>query len=150
MPFVVDVSVAAAWAFPDEQGPYPNGVLARLRQDRAIVPPIWPWELANVLLIGERRGRISPADTATFLVEVGSLPITVDDELSLHAVTFALGFARTLGVTTYDASYLELAVRLGLPLATQDKKLTAAAAVIGVPIFDPDPDGASSNGQDTT
>src|SRR5688572_31720497 len=96
MPFVVDVSVAAAWAFPDEQGPYPNGVLGRLRQDSAIVPAIWTWELANVLLVGERRGRISTADAAAFLIDLRTLPITVDDDLPLHTATSSLSFARLL------------------------------------------------------
>ena len=103
---------------------------------QAHVPSLWPLEVANALLVGERRNRITPADTARFLAILDAFPITVDDETVAHAWADTLHLARAHNLSSYDASYLELAIRLGLPLAAQDGKLKAAAEAVGVPLFE--------------
>ena len=136
MPFVVDASVALAWQFEDEASEYADRVLERLREDRAAAPSIWPLEVANALLVAERRGRLSPAKVARAVELLLELPISIHDvaaELVLGAV---LDLARAHGLSAYDAVYLELAMREGLPLATQDEALRAATQRVGVPLLD--------------
>ncbi len=136
MPFVVDNSVAMAWCFEDEANPYTESVLDRLQADEAVVPSIWPLEAANVLLLAERRQRISEADLARLIVVLRSLPIAVSD-ISLDAATGgALSLARANRLTAYDTAYLDLAMREGLPLATQDAELAAAARRVGVTLVE--------------
>lgn len=131
--FVIDASVAMAWCFEDEVTDATEAVLDRLRTERAIVPAVWPLEVANVLLVAERRGRISEAQINRFLRLIGQLPITVDDAGSDLAGVVALG--RAHGLSSYDASYLLLAERAGLPLATLDARLGGAATQAGVPLL---------------
>jgi predicted nucleic acid-binding protein len=130
--FVLDSSTALAWCFPDEHAPYPQSVLDALATEPAFVPSLWPLEIANALLMGERRGRSTPADTVQWTAFLGSLPITVDDETTARAWSDTLDLARAQHLSAYDAAYLELALRRGLPLATLDAKLTAAATAAGV------------------
>ena len=144
--FVVDCSMTMAWFFQDEATPETNAVLARLRQDGATAPALWPLEVANVLAGGERRGRITQADTAGFLTLLRSLPITVDDETPRRAWNDILTLARAHRLTAYDAAYLELALRLGLPLATLDTDLRAAAAALGLTILSDRPGTTSPSG----
>ncbi len=132
MPFVLDASVSLAWCFEDEETPYALGVFNRLRADRALVPTIWPLEVANTLLVGERRGRLTLAATTRFVRVLNGLPITVDDHTSSAALGSVLALSREHGLSAYDATYLELAVREGLPLATEDARLRAAAERAGV------------------
>jgi predicted nucleic acid-binding protein len=101
------------------------------------VPALWPLEVANALLVGEHRKRITEAKVAQFLALLQILPITVDDETALRAWQDTLHLARLHDLTVYDAAYLELTVRLGLPLASLDDKLKAAAAAAGVTEFRP-------------
>ena len=96
---------------------------------------VWTLEVANALLVGERRRRTTPADAARFLAILASFPITVDDQTAAHAWHETTHLARAHGLSAYDASYLELAIRLGVPLATLDDKLKAAAIAVGVPLF---------------
>lgn len=119
--FVLDGSVALAWCFPDEDEPYAQSVLDSLASATALVPSLWHLEVANPLLMGERRKRSTEADTATWLGFLTALPITVDEETHLRAWGDVLRLARTHALTVYDADYLELAVREGLPLATLGK-----------------------------
>ena len=136
MPFVVDASVALAWHFEDEASEYADRVLERLREDQAAAPSIWSLEVANALLVAERRGRLSPAKVARTVELLLELPISIHDvaaELVLGAV---LDLARAHGLSAYDAVYLELAMREGLPLATQDEALRAATQRVGVPLLD--------------
>lgn len=151
MPFVLDASTTAVWAFKDEVSPYANLVLGQLEIDRAAVPTVWPLEVANALLIGERRGRIPPHETTAFLDGLAKLAIDVEGDHS-PAWGATLALSRALGLTAYDASYLELAGRLGIPLATQDNRLRTAAVAIGVPILTPTapPGPGTSNGSETT
>ena len=98
----------------------------------AFVPSLRPLEIANVLLVGERRNRSTQAQAAKFLASLAEMPITVDDETHLHAWSSVLSLAREQNLTAYDAAYLELALRRGLSLATLDEQLKAAAQIVGV------------------
>lgn len=132
MALVLDSSVALAWCFEDETTPYTESVLERLREDGAVVPAIWPLEVANVLLVGERRQRITEAQSVRFVQLLQALPITLDTETSASSLGSVLALGREHALSAYDASYLELAARQGLPLATQDAHLIAAARRAGV------------------
>jgi predicted nucleic acid-binding protein len=133
--FVLDNSISIAWCFEDETSPYADAVLDRLTSTRAIVPALWPLEAANALLMGERRKRTTEAKVARWIGFLASLPITIDDATNAHAWGDTLSLARGHNLTAYDAAYLELAVRLGLPLATLDARLKAAAEAVGVALY---------------
>lgn len=132
---VLDCSIALAWYFADEADAYADSVQDGLADAPAAVPSLWPLELANALVMGERRGRSTPAQASAWVALLQQLPIHVDDETVSRAWTDTLHLARAHGLTSYDASYLELALRLGAPLATFDAKLKAAAAAVGVPLY---------------
>ena len=134
--FVLDGSITMVWGFEDEADDYAEAILGRMPDLQAHVPSLWPLEVANALLVGERRKRITPADTARFLAILDAFPITVDGETVAHAWADTMHLARAHNLSSYDASYLELAIRLGLPLATQDGKLKTAAEAVGVPLFE--------------
>lgn len=136
MAFVLDASVALAWHFEDEASAYADRALERLREDDAVVPAIWPLEIANGLLAAERRGRLSAADVAQAHGLLSDLPIGVNALTLQVALGPVLDLARAQGLSTYDAAYLELAMREGLPLATEDEALRAAARRVGVPLLD--------------
>lgn len=144
MAFVLDASVALAWFLADEATPRTEAVLERLHGSEATVPVVWPLEVANAFLMAERRQRITPSQTALAVGNLTALPITVDDGALVEAWGAVLRLARDHGLTTYDASYLELALRLGLPLATQDARLGAAAQRVGVPLVEPPADEADA------
>jgi predicted nucleic acid-binding protein len=133
--FVLDGSVTMAWCFDDEATPYTDGVRDRLAIARAVVPTIWPLEVANAALVGERRRRLDEARTVRFLALLGDLPIVVDDRTSGRAFGAIAHLARAHNLSAYDAAYLELAMRRALPLATLDAKLIAAARAVGVPLM---------------
>ncbi len=135
--FVLDCSVALAWCFPDEQAPYPQSVLDALATAKAVVPSLWPLELANAFVMGERRQRSTPADTETWKSFLATLPIIIDAETSERAWNETLDLARRHNLTVYDAAYLELAIREGVPLATLDARLLKAATAEGVAAYDP-------------
>jgi predicted nucleic acid-binding protein len=132
MPLVIDVSVIASWHFPDERNEKGDEILDVLGRDRACLPAIWWFELRNVLLNGERRQRATIADTLQFLDFVGRLPIETDGIPDQEAV-FAL--ARRHRLTFYDATYLELAQREQIALATLDDALIRAAGAEGIPLI---------------
>ena len=135
--FVLDSSVTMSWCFPDENDPYAQDVLRALPSSGAAVPSLWPLEVGNILLVGERRGRISQADTAVFIGLLEGLPIRIDEETSEHAMKASLSLARAQNLSLYDATYLELALRRGLPMATLDARLKLAASTLGVPVYTP-------------
>ena len=130
--FVLDASVAIAWCFDDESTPQAWALLDRLRATPAHVPALWALEIGNILLGAEKRRRISKARTIEFLGILGELDIRVDPDLPGRAFRDVLPLARERHLTTYDATYLELAMRFGLPLATKDKALARAAAALRV------------------
>ena len=134
---VLDGSIAIAWCFPDEQDGYSRSVLDALAEVPALVPDLWHLEVTNVLLIGERRGRSTQADTVRWLDFLAALPIVVDDETRHRAFREIAQLGRDHALSAYDAAYLELAMRRGLPLASLDKKLKEAASAAGVPLFQP-------------
>ena len=134
MAFVVDNCVAMAWCFEDEASPYTESLLERLRVEQAVVPAIWPLEVANALLMGEGRRRLTEAQTARFMGLLTALPIMVDTEALSKALGPIMAIGRQHTLSAYDASYLELAMRQGLPLATQDAQLRDAAAMTGIPL----------------
>jgi len=131
--FVVDASVTLAWLFEDESNDYTEKALSRLETENALVPVIWLYEVANVLVLAERRGRITEAVSRQFRELLSRLPIQVHHLGLTELWSSATHLAREHGLTAYDAAYLELAMREGLPLATQDKTLKEAARAAGVP-----------------
>ena len=129
MPFVLDASIAACWAFDDEDHPIAAQALERIRTDEGRVPSLWWFEIRNTLIVNERRGRITEADTTAFLRGLGRLGMVVDrtpDEAVVLALT------RRHRLTVYDAAYLELAQRDDIPLATLDTDLASAARAEGL------------------
>lgn len=130
---VLDASVTVAWCFEDHAAGYADGILGRLSREAAVVPAIWTLEVANALLVGERKRRLRPADSARFLALLGALPIIVDPGPSPREMEHVLALAREHGLSAYDAAYLRLATTRGLPLATLDDTLKQAAAACGIP-----------------
>src|SRR5262245_30487832 len=92
--FVLDSSITLAWYFADEANAYADEVGRQLPAVEAIVPTIWPLEVANAVLMGERRKRSTPAQAATWITHLLSLPIAIDDETSAHAFGAILNLAR--------------------------------------------------------
>ena len=114
--FVLDASVTMAWCFEDESSRASEAALDLVGQGGALVPVIWPYEVANALLIAERRGRISLAKVGGTLQVLQGLPITVDPEGCSTAFRGVFAVARQARLAVYDAAYLELAIRRRLPL----------------------------------
>ena len=135
--FVLDASIALAWCFSDEADPYADAIAKKFPDIEAVVPALWHLEVANVLLVGERKGRCDQADTATWTAYLATLPITVDEQTSTRAFRDVLTLARTHNLSVYDAAYLELAWRRRLPLASLDALLRGAATAMGVPLYAP-------------
>jgi predicted nucleic acid-binding protein len=135
--FVLDCSVTMAWYFKDEANAYARAVRKSLSGLNAVVPSLWPLEVANILVLGERRQRSTEAEASKWLRYLQLLPIRVDDETAARAWSDILHIARSYDLSAYDASYVELAIRLGLPLASLDDKLRATAASAGVAEFKP-------------
>lgn len=131
---VLDASVAISWCLPDESNTYADGIIARLSTEPGHVPQIWAIEVANSLAIGLRRNRYEQSSLPRLLADLSSLNIAehvlprndVWNRLILVATTHAL--------SVYDASYIELAERLQLPLATLDLRLQSAATGAGIPL----------------
>ncbi len=132
MGVVIDASVAACWIFNDEATPATDDLLARVRDTGGVVPALWNWEMANLLIAGIRRARISRADAAGHLSDLALLPIAIDAESSLRAGRETFLLAQAHNLTAYDAAYLELAQRTGLDLASKDAELCTAATAVGV------------------
>jgi predicted nucleic acid-binding protein len=129
MAFVLDASITACWAFQDEDHPDARLAFHQMRSEEAVVPCLWWFEVRNILVVNERRRRIAEPDTAAFLLNLSKLRIRIDRAPDESAV---LRLARTHRLSVYDAAYLELAQREGLPLATLDADLKKAAAGEGV------------------
>jgi len=136
--FVVDSSLTMAWYLEDEHDDYADATHAALIGGaEALVPPLWPYEVANGFRMAERRRRVQAAEIPRVLALLAPLPIRVQVTAHERAHREVLALALQEGLTCYDAAYLELAMREGLPLATLDGQLKAAAARVGVAEFDP-------------
>jgi predicted nucleic acid-binding protein len=133
--FVVDNSVVMSWCFKDETNNYADTVLDRLTESAAVVPSIWPLEVVNVLLVAERQKRLSESDSIRFLTLLSQLPIVVEHERSEMMMKELLALARANNLSSYDASYLDLAMRKGFPIATLDNRLSEAARRIDIPVL---------------
>jgi predicted nucleic acid-binding protein len=123
-----DASIPACWAFQDEQDPRADAAYVRIRSEEALVPSLWWFEIRNILVVNERRKRITEADTGVFLRDLAGLRIRIDREPEESGV---IRLARTHRMSVYDASYLELALRQAIPLVTLDGELAAAAGMEG-------------------
>jgi predicted nucleic acid-binding protein len=136
--FVIDNSIVMAWCFGDAEDDYADAVLESLETGQALAPAVWPLETGNVLLVAERRQRINRAATVRFLELLDALPIQVEQEPPERMFKEVVSLAREQELSTYDASYLDLAMRHDLPLATRDAALLKAARRCGIPLFEPD------------
>lgn len=129
MAFVLDASTTACWAFQDEGHPDAAVALEHIRSEEAVVPCLWWFEVRNILVVNERRKRLTESDTAFFLVHLARLRVRIDRAPDEGAV---LRLARNHRLSAYDAAYLELAQRERLPLSTLDTELKRAATREGV------------------
>jgi len=130
-PIVIDSSVFLAWCLADEEEPTATGAMRQVTEEGGVAPRIWWYELRNALLMNERRGRISPQQVLDTLTDSLALGISMDDQ---HDESQLLELARRYELTVYDAAYLEVAFRRGLPLATLDSRLRGAAKAVGVAV----------------
>jgi predicted nucleic acid-binding protein len=135
MPLVLDASVTMAWCFADEGSTFTELVYSRVVEDAAAVPAVWPFEVANALVTAERRGRLAAAQRLRFTALLRALPLEVAAADPGRTLTEVVDLANALGLTAYDASYVDLALQAGLPLATLDDRLRAAAERAGVALF---------------
>jgi predicted nucleic acid-binding protein len=133
--FVVDTSIAMSWFFEDETTIATQRLLEDLSSKTALVPAWWFLEIANVFAVGERRRRVSAAQIDDFVKVIEGIRIEVDDEASNRAFSHILPLCRTHALASYDAIYLDLAVRRRLPLATLDEPLRKAAKKLGVKLL---------------
>jgi predicted nucleic acid-binding protein len=129
---VIDASVTLSWVYSDEHSAASDALLARIADQGSVVPALWRLEIANALQIGIKRKRIVAAYRDSTIQKLLHLPIEIDADTNDFAWTTTLQLADTHQITVYDASYLELALRRGLPLATRDEQLAAAAASASV------------------
>jgi predicted nucleic acid-binding protein len=133
----LDNSVTASWCFEDQSTSYTESVLQAVDGASIVVPAIWRLEIVNAPLVAERRKKIAPTKSAQFLYNLQLLAISVDTEGLDHVFGEVFDQARRYQRTAYDASYLELANRRALPLATRDEPLRNAAEEFGLSIFQP-------------
>lgn len=138
MSFVLDASVALLWLAPDTQSAgvdYATATLLALKETQALVPSLMALEASNVVAKLESKGLLTQADSQRFIALLGRLNIVTDPATAAHALGDTLHLARRHKLSAYDAAYLELALRSGLPLATLDASLAKAAQSAGVSIF---------------
>jgi predicted nucleic acid-binding protein len=130
--FVLDCSATLPWVFASEATPETDALLDELAAGRrAWVPALWHLEVANVMLGAQKRGQIDRAGVEKFMATLRALEIEVDDETTAVAWTRTLGLGESYGLTAYDAAYLELALRKGVPLASLDDALRKACRKAG-------------------
>jgi predicted nucleic acid-binding protein len=124
-----------SWAFEGESTPFTVAVLKSLETVHAIAPALWAFEVASVLSTAERRGRMNAAAQTEFLERLRRLPIAIEQRPAVWLAQQILPLARTYRLSAYDAAYLELAIREGLPLTTLDDDLRRAASAAGVELL---------------
>ena len=135
MTFVLDSSVSLSWVFEDERTGATRALLDRMADSRAMAPAHWPLEGLNGLAMAERRNRIDSVKRLSYIGFLHDLPVTIDPETADRAWTVTAQLATRCRLTLYDAAYLELALRLVLPLATLDRDLRAAGDALGVTLL---------------
>jgi predicted nucleic acid-binding protein len=133
--FVVDASVAMTWLFQDEASTSTQRLLKELKSSAALVPALWHVEITNVVALAERKGRVSPTEIVDFFAVLESAQIDIDHEAPQRAFSHLLPLCRAHGLTSYDAMYLDLALRSKLPLATLDEPLRKTAKKLGVKLL---------------
>lgn len=132
MAFVLDCSVTMAWIFRDEATEATDRLREALLDTRAFVPVLWPIETANALLAATRRGRVAQDEWPGICAHLDALPIEIDQLSASRTWSAALDLADAHALSVYDAMYLELAVRMQMPLATLDRALLGAAQSAGI------------------
>ena len=125
--FIIDNSVVMAWCFEDQASEYSDAILERLKTEKAFVPSIWTLEVVNVLIVAERKKILNRSSSMRFITLLNQLPVTVEYEKNLTHMKDLLNLGRDLTLSSYDAAYLDLAMKRGMPLATLDIKLKKAA-----------------------
>lgn len=134
MAYVLDCSVTMAWFFRDEASEETDRLRGLLMDSRAFAPSLWPVEVGNAFLVATRRGRIRVEEWPQIRGYLSALPIEIDPVSVSRTWGDSLEIARTHQLSVYDAMYLELAVRLRMPLATMDHTLSQAARASGVDV----------------
>lgn len=135
MSLVLDPSVVAGWYIGDESSVYTEAALQAVATDGALVPGLWPTEVANMFLMAERRDRMSADDVSLALESLAAMPIDVRSAMATQATPGLIRLAREYRLSAYDASYLELAIRSRSVVATLDGALRTAAERAGVGLF---------------
>ncbi len=130
MRFVLDNSVVVGWFLEDQATPYTDAVGALLEQNQAVVPALWELEFANVLRTACRKQRLAADEAHEVIEQICALPIAIERDTPGPAELLTLALRYNL--SSYDAAYLELALRLQIPIATKDEPLQAAAQAAGV------------------
>ena len=135
MAFVLDSSVALAWLLPDEGNQATDALANRLEREPAVAPAIWPLEVGNALLVAQRRDRLTEKEVNRLLSVIAELPVEIEAIALDERLQAVMGLARRLGLTSYDAAYLELAKRRAIPLASVDLRLREASARTAVEVL---------------
>ncbi|HEY8692195.1 MAG TPA: type II toxin-antitoxin system VapC family toxin [Chloroflexota bacterium] len=135
-PLVIDASVTLAWCFPDETTPHTDALRGRVTRTGAIVPPHWRIEIENTVRVAERRRRITAAQVADFVRFIRAQLIEVDDRPLVTTFGNLMPLASQYSLSVYDAAYVEIANRRGLPLATLDANMRRAAQQMGIDVLD--------------
>ena len=135
--FVVDASMAFAWVLPSQASSAAEALLERVDDGaEVVVPPLWFLEVANGLLVAQRRKTITASERKLALERLSALAPTIDEDNPRDAFGRTSALAEQYGLSVYDAAYLELALRRNLPLGTRDRALHSAAERSGIPRFD--------------
>jgi len=132
---VLDASVTISTLIEEDRSDEARIILRNVVSDGATVPSLWPVEVGHILLLAERRRLLNATARQDHLNDLSRLPITIDQETALHAWRDTIELAERHGLTLYDATYLELSLRLRLPLATFDMELRRAAAAAGATLL---------------
>ena len=135
MAFVIDCSVTMPWILKNDPSGYANQILSSLKESQAVVPELWFLEVSNVLVVYKRRGRLADEESTRFASLLQELPISIDEGTSYRVFAKIINVARDYELSSYDATYLELAMREALPLATLDVALRTAAREAGVEVM---------------
>ncbi|HUP60683.1 MAG TPA: type II toxin-antitoxin system VapC family toxin [Thermoanaerobaculia bacterium] len=134
--FVADASVAIAWIHPAQATPETDGMLDAIAAgDSLVVPALWPLEVANAITVLRRRRKLTSDEARLAIEMIRELPVAIDHEAAAIALTRLADLASEHELTVYDATYIELASRRQLPLASNDARMKRAAAQAGVDLW---------------